>query len=202
MDFKELFNLLKELEIIECVDKDTYTVSYDAVLCKLKELSKNSNYQVEWQKEDNKNIWFTVKKQSIAKQCYTLLDEINKNTIPQHIMDKICQIFPGGKALHSEGAFHTTPKFITNIDKLVQYIEEYNPDQPTLAAFCLASLWKDYRSNIDIFKDEYWFYVDGVNWETYIETQNSMIEYIKICIDCLEIDEQKEMLKTLKEITE
>lgn len=68
MNFNELFELLKELEIIEYLGEEKlYTIRYDMALTKLMELSKESEYVVKWVKEDMNYIYFSVTKKDKAK---------------------------------------------------------------------------------------------------------------------------------------
>lgn len=196
MSFEELFDFVhKELEVIEynpC--EHVFQTRYDSVLEKLKEAGKKDGWKVDFVSENADYIKFYVR-EDFADQCIKILNELNLEKVDQNTIDKICEVFPEGYGLFSDGPFHTTPKLINKIDDLIYWIEE-RTDEPIKTALMLASN----RRGINLYHDEYWFYIEGANWEPIIHYQPYMLEYIKSAVTYSDIEVQEELLKVLKEI--
>ena len=201
MSFEELFDFVhKELEVVEynpC--EHVYQTRYNSVIEKLKEAGKKDGWKIDFVSEDIDYIKFYVR-DDFEKKCCDILDKLNNRIISEEEMDKICKTFPDGSGLFSNGPFCIRPKLIEKIEDLVECIEEYCDDDPITKAFYLAHYWKNHRSDIDLFRDRYWFYIEGTNWELQIDKQCGLIEYIKCVISFLEIEEQEKTLKVLKEL--
>ena len=136
------------------------------------------------------------------KKCIKLLNEINDSVwITQEIMDKISEVFLGGEDLFDDGAFSLNPILIEKISDLKKVLKEYC-DDPVLSALYFAEFIRKYRNHINLYKDQYWFYRDGTNWELYIEDHASMIGYLEDSIEFGGLKENKDFDKLIEVLEE
>lgn len=136
----------------------------------------------------------------IKQECYKLLDKIMKNNkLNQENMDKISKLFASN---NEERPFARYPILITNVNDLADQLQYwyndcgYTEKESIHAALALAN-----KTNIDVCKHKYWFFVEGTNLEEMIKNDNDIIEYFKLGIryDCFEC-ELSHILCTLRNI--
>lgn len=125
-----------------------------------------------------------INKFNIKEQCFKMLDEIhNRGEISQYTMSKICNSFVRGVIEPDQAGFEHHPKYISQYKDLLEYLNSRDTYDRTNMIVCFMH---KKQPNIDIFKDKYWIYQDGVNREIHIDTQKGLISYIKSCLDCCE----------------
>ena len=195
-DFKCLMEFVaNELRVVEFnPDEHVYQTKYESVFRKLKKVGEKDGWKVHLVSKDKDYTKFYLR-EDFEKQCCDILDELNLRNVKQDEIDKICSVFPEGYTTFSNGPFHTTPKLINDIEDLVYWLEE-RAEEPIKAALILASN----RRGINLDNNEYWFYIEGTNWEPIIHYQPYMLEYIKSAVTFSDIEVQEKLLKVLKEI--
>lgn len=138
----------------------------------------------------------------IEKACLDTFDKIVDKLTVREIQD-ICGIFGSASG---EPWFHEGPH---NFEEFAEFNE-------IISIYILGDCWNEKnigyafynmfcRCGIKEFNFEntsYWFYKDGSNWESWLETDKSFKQTIRDYIHLQDTDEQIIMLRKLKEIKE
>lgn len=138
------------------------------------------------------------------EECINLLDELNKRKLTQRDVDILCKDFCCGDELFNDQLFKFIPKYIEKFDDLVEVLDKYNYENEDKIISALHFMNRN-KDNFDderkIFKGEYWFYIDGVNWESWAVYQYEIINLLKWEVEeDMTKEEQKDYLEVLKAI--
>lgn len=195
IDMNDINKVVKENDLTYThilINKDKFEYNYNPIIYwtfdnmhlfiydwgSLKEEIKKEEWLEEEEREE------VINQFDFKRKCFNMLDQIhNRGKISEYTMSKICHPFVRGVIEPDQAGFEHSPKYISKYEDLIKYLNTCDTHNRTKMIICFMHNKPD---NINLVKDEYWIYKDGVNGGIHVRTQKGLISDIKSCLDCSE----------------